>query len=211
MNYGELVTLAQSVGLSEKRARVAAAIAMAESGGNPNAHNAVPPDNSYGLWQINMLGSMGPDRRRRYGLPSNEALFDPRRNAMVMADISKQGGNFSAWTTYTSGKYLKYVDDKSILGALDPRNVGEAIGGGVSNAVDNLAEIRQAVTKSAAWLSNSDNWVRIAYVLGGGLVVLVAVGALLKGTTAGRTAAAVPKRMISSTRKTSRKGAPDAS
>jgi hypothetical protein len=42
---------------------VAVAIALAESGGNPAAHNPVPPDDSWGLWQINMRGHLGPVRR----------------------------------------------------------------------------------------------------------------------------------------------------
>ena len=66
----------------------AVAIALAESAGNPKAHNAVPPDNSYGLWQINMIGALGPDRRHEFHLHSNSELFDPKTNAAAAFDIS---------------------------------------------------------------------------------------------------------------------------
>ena len=51
----------QQNGFSGNGYRIMAAIAMAESGSNAEAHNdnANTGDNSYGLWQINMLGSMG--------------------------------------------------------------------------------------------------------------------------------------------------------
>ena len=45
------------------------AIALAESGGKSGAHNTTCPDNSYGLWQINMLdepGYMLGEERRNY-------------------------------------------------------------------------------------------------------------------------------------------------
>src|SRR3982750_492240 len=64
-----------------------AAIALAESNGNPTAHNAVPPDDSYGLWQINMRGKLGPARRQAFGIQSNTELFDPTKNARAMKKI----------------------------------------------------------------------------------------------------------------------------
>lgn len=87
----------------------AVAVALAESGGNPRAHNGVPPDNSYGLWQINMIGSLGPDRRHQFHLDSNGELFDPAANARAANAISGDGANFGPWTTYTSGAYRQYL------------------------------------------------------------------------------------------------------
>ena len=104
----QLVGLAKGVGFNTDNAVIAAAIAMAESGGRTNAHNPKPPDNSYGLWQINMIGSLGPARRKQFGLSSNEDLFDAVTNAKVAYKISG-GSNFSAWTTYTGGKYKTYM------------------------------------------------------------------------------------------------------
>ncbi|TDP96589.1 transglycosylase-like protein with SLT domain [Labedaea rhizosphaerae] len=87
----------------------AVAVALAESGGDPKAHNGVPPDNSYGLWQINMIGALGPDRRHQYHLKSNDELFDPATNARVANSISSDGHDFGPWSTYTNGAYKKYL------------------------------------------------------------------------------------------------------
>ena len=89
---------------------VAVAVALAESAGDPRAHNGTPPDNSYGLWQINMYGGLGPERRRLYDLDSNRELFDPEVNAEVANDISNDGRDFTPWTTYTSGLYRRFLD-----------------------------------------------------------------------------------------------------
>jgi hypothetical protein len=89
----------------------AVAIALAESSGNPKAHNGVPPDNSYGLWQINMIGALGPDRRHQFHLDSNKELFDPETNAKAAYAISGKGDSFRPWTTYTSGAYKSHLDE----------------------------------------------------------------------------------------------------
>ena len=89
---------------------MAYAIAMAESSGNARAHNpnAGTGDNSYGLFQINMLGAMGPERRRQYGLSSNDSLFDPLTNAKVAFRMSNGGKSWGPWSTYGSGAYKNF-------------------------------------------------------------------------------------------------------
>jgi LysM repeat protein len=69
---------------------MAAEIAMAESGGNPSA---ISPTDDFGLWQINASnGSL--------------ATLDPYANAKSAIDLSDDGANWDAWTTYTSGVYV---------------------------------------------------------------------------------------------------------
>ncbi|MFJ9780019.1 transglycosylase SLT domain-containing protein [Amycolatopsis sp. NPDC101161] len=87
----------------------AVAVALAESGGRTTAHNATPPDDSYGLWQINMLGALGPERRRQYHLKSDDRLFDPDTNARVAHSISGGGHDFTPWSTYTNGAYQHHL------------------------------------------------------------------------------------------------------
>jgi LysM repeat protein len=102
----------QQAGLSGENLRMAWAIGMAESGGNPRAHNDNPRtgDNSYGLFQINMIGALGPDRRRRYGLSSNEDLFDPMTNIRVMLSMSNNCTNWQPWSVYKRGTYRRFYD-----------------------------------------------------------------------------------------------------
>ena len=76
---------------------------MAESGGDSEAHNPKYPDNSFGLWQINMLDEpgyqLGAERRQKYGLSSNEELKDPLTNAKAAFDILNSQG-LGAWSVY---------------------------------------------------------------------------------------------------------------
>lgn len=67
------------------------AIAMKESAGQTCAHNAVPPDDSYGLWQINMLGKLKAPRLAQFGISDPSQLFDPATNAA--AAYSLWGGS----------------------------------------------------------------------------------------------------------------------
>lgn len=101
---------ARAAGATDAEAKFLAAVAVPESGLNPTAHNpnAATGDDSYGLWQINMLGAMGVDRARSWGLSSYEQLFDPATNAMAAVSLLRSQGQ-RAWTTFSSGAYMKYV------------------------------------------------------------------------------------------------------
>lgn len=108
----EVAALAFSVGLrGTNTLATAVAVATAESGRNTDAHNPSGCDNSYGLWQINMVedrancDELGPSRRKQYGIKSNNDLFSPMVNARAMGAISGNGSKWSPWSVYTSGKY----------------------------------------------------------------------------------------------------------
>lgn len=97
-----------AAGGDPSKAALMTAIAMAESSGRQEAHNPVGPDNSYGLWQINMIDNLGAARRAQYGLSSNEQLWDPLTNAKAAVDILNSSG-ISAWGSYTDGRYRQYL------------------------------------------------------------------------------------------------------
>lgn len=104
---------ALTLGKIDDLTATATAIAWAESGGNARAHNtnSATGDDSYGLWQINMLGGMGPRRRALFGISSNDKLFDPRTNASAMLKLwMNKGRQFTDWSTYKSGAYKKHLD-----------------------------------------------------------------------------------------------------
>jgi hypothetical protein len=111
LSPAQIAEYAHAAGFRGHDLTVAVAVAMAESGGDPKAHNPVPPDDSYGLWQINMIGGLGPARRDQFHLDGNRELFDPEENAKAAWAISGHGNSFRPWTTYTSGAYEKYLDD----------------------------------------------------------------------------------------------------
>jgi hypothetical protein len=100
----ELKAVLYSVGFRGKDLKEAWAVAMKESNGRPMAHNrnASTGDNSYGLFQINMIGSLGPDRLEKFNLKSNSDLFDPVTSAKIAFFMSNGGQDWSAWHGITS-------------------------------------------------------------------------------------------------------------
>jgi CBS domain containing-hemolysin-like protein len=107
--------LVYEAGFRGEALEIAYAVALAESAGKATAHNDNPDtgDDSYGLFQINMLGDMGPERRELYGLKTNQALFHPPTNVRVAYEISEGGKNWQPWSTYTSGAYKKFYNPKA--------------------------------------------------------------------------------------------------
>jgi len=114
LSMKQLVNLARQAGFTEENAIIAAAIAMGESGGKSDSHNTKYPDNSYGLWQINMLDEpgymLGEERRKKFGLKSNKDLFDPLTNAKAAFAISG-GSKFGAWSVFSQGIYKDYLPE----------------------------------------------------------------------------------------------------
>ena len=108
----QLVELLKAVGFEGKALKIAWAIAKAESNGRPFAYNGNTStgDSSFGIFQINMLGELGPDRRDKYDLDFNAALFNPVMNAQITYRMTKRGTDWSSWTSYTKGAYHKWLD-----------------------------------------------------------------------------------------------------
>lgn len=107
----QLTQLLRSVGFPESAIPTMIQIAELESSYREDALNDNPKtkDLSYGLFQINMFGNMGPERRKWFGIKSNEELLDPRKNAEAAYKLwssrekSKgKGSGFTHWSTYNN-------------------------------------------------------------------------------------------------------------
>ena len=100
----ELVKMLRAVGFEGKALKVAWAVVKKESNGRPLAFNGnvKTGDNSYGIFQINMIGGLGVARRDKYELNSNKDLFDPVVNAQIAYHMSNEGSN---WTSWGVGKF----------------------------------------------------------------------------------------------------------
>jgi hypothetical protein len=117
-NYGvkELITLAKSAGFSDEESIKMAALAMAESGGDPTNDTiksglyAKTGETSYGLWQINMTGALKEERFNMFGISSVEELYDPVTNVKAAKMIYDRQG-FDAWTTYGGKRYEDNLKD----------------------------------------------------------------------------------------------------
>lgn len=99
----ELAELLHAVGFEGQDLKEAWAIAKKESNGRPLAHNGNrnTGDNSYGMFQINMIGDLGEERREQFGLRSNAELLNPVVNAKIAYHMSKGGKNWIAWKGMT--------------------------------------------------------------------------------------------------------------
>jgi len=155
----------------------AIAVALAESGGNERAHNAVPPDDSYGAWQINMRGDLGPQRREQFHLASNDDLYNLATNASVMAAISSNGSNWKPWSAFGGARYtLLYppavIAASAVLAGKGATNTVEAAAAPIDTAVDAATTAAGSVVKAGTWISDRNNWIRVMkVVLGAGLVL----------------------------------------
>jgi soluble lytic murein transglycosylase-like protein len=102
----DLVELLSAVGFEGKALKVAYAVAKKESNGRPLAHNGdvSTGDNSYGIFQINMLGSLGEERREKFQLKTNKDLLEPVTNAKIAYHMSNGGEDWSSWKVYPGQK-----------------------------------------------------------------------------------------------------------
>jgi len=186
LSYADLQGLWIQAGGNPAVAPVAAAIAIAESGGNPNAHNgnSGTGDDSYGLWQINMLGSMGPARRNQFGIRSNTQLFDPLTNAKAAVAIAGGGASFQPWTTFTHGTYKQFLNGNvppnlTAAGAGTglngtPTATQASLGGDIADAfLSGFYPIINVIGNGATWGG---------MMIGGGLILAAGIFMLFKGS-----------------------------
>jgi hypothetical protein len=108
----QLIELLKAVGFEGKALRSACAVAKAESNGRPLAFNGnlKTGDNSYGMFQINMIGELGPDRRDKFDLSSNAELFNPVTNAQVTLYMTKGGNDWSSWPSLKGKRYQEWYN-----------------------------------------------------------------------------------------------------
>lgn len=162
---------AVGAGLSGDAVAIAVAVAIAESGGDPNNHtvSSITGDDSYGLWQINMIGAEGVDRRKRFGLQSNDQLFDPAVNARVMASMSNNGKSWTAWTTYTRGTYRMYLSRGQAAASGQTENVG--ITTTPVSALPSLSSVKALLNQ----LQSPEFWKVVGIIAVGAALVLYGV------------------------------------
>ena len=99
----ELKELLSLVGFKGNDLVVAWAVAKKESNGRPLAFNGnhKTGDSSYGMFQINMIDTLGPDRRTKFDLDSNAELFNPVKNAEIAYYMTSGGDDWSSWKGIT--------------------------------------------------------------------------------------------------------------
>ena len=94
-----LKELLYAVGFRGQGLKNAWAIAKRESNGQPIRFNGnvKTGDNSYGLFQINMIGELNAARKEKFGINYTSDLLNPVINAQIAYHMSKGGEDWSAW------------------------------------------------------------------------------------------------------------------
>ena len=111
-----IYAVARQAGFSPDQAVTMTAIAMAESGGNPGAHNPNGED-SRGLWQINMSPHATATRHGRRA----STCTTRSQNATAAWDVSRHGADIGPWTVTHSDRGARYLEyqDEAIAAALE--------------------------------------------------------------------------------------------
>lgn len=179
LTAAQIAVAARQGGFVGQDVTIATAIALAESGGNPDAHNVIPPDDSYGLWQINMFAGLGASRRNAFGLKSNVELYDPNTNARIAHTIQQQSG-WKAWSTYTSGAYAKHLGE------------AQSSGGAIPTTPSTSGDL-SGINQFGGVLETPGTWWRLGYVVGGFTLLVMGMMLVVKRTKGTGLATAVKK------------------
>ena len=192
LSVDDVARLAYDAGFRGETLVTMTAVAMRESRGNPRAHNrnARTGDDSYGLWQINMIGALGPARRAQFGITSNDQLLDPATNARAAFILSNRGTSTQPWTGYRAGVGVSTYAQWIPAARAAAQRV-EA-GGGPSSPVSSTAGAAvagvaasnpvQALGSAVGFVTDPTNWRRVGYVLGAIVLLFMGLAAILSDT-----------------------------
>jgi Lysozyme like domain len=121
LSKAAIVKVLRAAGFKGAALRTAYGVAMKESHANPVDHNYNPKtgDDSYGVFQINLYGSLKA-RTETYGLKSANDLKDPLTNAKVAYEMSHGGKNWSPWKAEPGQR--DYAITKTYKAQFDKKN-----------------------------------------------------------------------------------------
>ena len=104
-----------AVGFTPEQAKIMAAVAMAESAGDPmidTVKSGLDPEKknefSIGLFQLNMIDAFLEERLKLFGIESTDELYDPIVNVIAAKRLFDQQG-FGAWSAYNNNSYKKFL------------------------------------------------------------------------------------------------------
>lgn len=159
----QIATLAKSAGMNDPKM---VAIALAESGGNPDAVN---PSGATGLWQI----LSDPSQSGTGGTRDGIANHNPSINAMHAAQILKEQG-LPAWSTYTNGAYFKYMNRAiAAMNGTGPVGASPQVSPtGLTDPASTLSDAFGSLGKAFHTLSDPHTYLRVLYFLLGGWAFL---------------------------------------
>lgn len=168
--------------LAEPSIRTAVAVALAESRGDSTAtHVNANGTTDYGLWQINSV------HLQAGGILAGVTPAD-LLTAVGNASAAKRVYNaqkWSAWSTYKSGAYLLFMERARKV-ALTASGEGTVTDPETKTTgpLDSLGDLANNLSKPFEWLGTPRNWLRIGYVILGGVLVTAGAVAVLSNSNA---------------------------
>ena len=106
-----------AVGFTREQAKIMAAVAMAESAGDPmidTVKSGLDPEKknefSIGLFQLNMIDAFLEERLKLFGIKSTDELYNPIVNVIAAKRLYDQQG-FGAWSAYNNNSYKKFLNN----------------------------------------------------------------------------------------------------
>lgn len=169
----QIYAINRQAGFNSAQAIIATAIAFAESAGDPGVigdkNIPGPGAKSVGLFQINYL----PSRDAKVPWRDPQANLDPLSNAKNAYIISKNGANFSPWTTYKTGAYRKYLPQARAAAGIEDIKNPSLVDTWKTGATDVKKNVSSAIAKANPLGGISKIVIEGVVILAGvGLVVL---------------------------------------
>lgn len=181
---------------------VMVAISLAESSGNPSAIQQGQPyaRTGWGLWQITP-GDSEPS------VGKDHELLDPEKNAEA-AYLKYKAQGLSAWSTYTSGAYARYMQaardaqgDFNVNAAIDnPSNSTADPTQGIpganafGDAVNKDLGVTAFLGDLGSLLFTEKGWMRLLKIAAGVIIGVIAIKALFQDTFVGNAAGTVQEK-----------------
>lgn len=197
---GQIAGVLRKAGWPAVELPLATAIVLAESGGRTDAVGDTRLETekwgpSIGLFQIRSLRA----QKGTGGVRDETANYNPVTNAQHALQIRRTQG-LVAWTVYNTGAYFRRLPEAiaGVRDIVDPTDdIIGAARGALSNATDAVKdvtsgiegvarstwEVAGSVAKAGAWLSERNNWIRIAKVGVGTTLIIVGFGKLTEPWT----------------------------
>jgi hypothetical protein len=181
----QLAQYAAAAGFRGADLQTSVAVALAEGKGRGTplnrevlAESIGDNGNSIGPWQIHMPSH--PEFSKTY-------LLNPANNAKAARAVLRKQG-WAAWTQFRNGAFLVYMplagaNVKSLPGGVDTGDpIGDAAAGAIDSTVGgvvdtgrSIASIGELAAKAGTWINDPGNWLRIAYVVLGGALLIGAL------------------------------------
>lgn len=162
----EIAAYARHAGWRGQDVRIAVAVALAESSGNPEAINTSNSNGStdYGLFQINSV---------HRGILAGGNWRDPKDNAAMAKRVwdGRSGDKWRAWVAYSTGAYLRHMS-VDIEPRPGPGMLPDASG-------EMPSHVPEAAIEFTDRLTDPGFWQRVGMVLGGGMMVVLGLVALV--------------------------------